>query len=139
MNELLIAAILALGIARLTLIIVRDDIFKPVRNFVFMFSPPENSDMDGYYYQNYIESTQNERDRKQTIGNGIVGRRYIHVDGGPHRPAGFWGQVISCPDCSGIYIALTVLAAYATLGIAVVHVMSVFATSMVVSLIARRY
>lgn len=41
-NQYIQFTILIVAISRLTLIAVRDDIFKPVRKLVFKYSPPED-------------------------------------------------------------------------------------------------
>lgn len=141
MNEFLVAAILALGIARLTLVIVRDDIFQPIRHLVFLSSPPENDVSRGYYYQNYILSTKEERSNKRiqlTVGTNIFERRWTHTDR-VNRKEGWWGQVFSCPDCAGVYVSTATLLGYYYLSTATLYVMMVLAASMLTSLIARRY
>lgn len=104
MSDVLLYITIALAIARLTLIIVRDDIAEPLRGFVFKHSPPEPD-----------------------------------VSGRVHKKAGWWGQVFSCPDCMGVYVATLVLATFSVWPDQVLLGSYVLAASMVTSLIARRY
>lgn len=117
MNIFLVAAILLLGIARLTLILVRDDIAEPLRKLVFRFSPPEGQK----YRAGYIDG---------------LGKYVGHID---EVKAGWWGQVFSCPDCMGPYVSAATLVGYYYLPTATLYVMMVLAASMMTSLIARRY
>lgn len=150
MNDLLLYIVLVLAIARLTLIIVRDDIFKPIRHIIFLFSPPENDERSGLYYQNYIRSTKSEKEitraslrgltmmAPQTVGSNIFERQFTATDMIERKP-GWWGQVFSCPDCCGIYVATAYLTAYNFFPQEILLTAYVLAASMMVSLIARRY
>lgn len=132
---------IALAIARLTLIIIRDDIFQPIRHIIFLSFPPENSDRMGYYYQNYLRSTKEERNHPRltlTVGKNWFERRWIS-DEAPIRNASFIGKLLSCPDCLGVWVATGYLLTYHYLPVAVIYISYVLAASMITSLIARRY
>lgn len=129
MNSFLIVAILALGIARLTLIIVRDDIFVPIREFVFKHSSPEAKEANGRWDKNpdFDETHVQSVDNPANVWTTDLVR------------AGWWGQVFSCPDCMGVYLSAAVLTSYYYLPTATLYAMMVLAGSMVTSLIARKY
>lgn len=64
--------------------------------------------------------------------------KYNEEDGTETR-AGFFGQVISCPDCFGVWAAAGLLGAFYLWPVPVLYFLSVFAVSMVASIIARVY
>lgn len=150
MHELIIYIVLALAIARLTLVIVKDDIFQPIRHIIFLFSPPENNERNDWYYQNYIRSTKREKEltkassrgltmmAQPTVGTNMFERQFIATDVVERKP-GWWGQVFSCPDCCGVYVAAGYLTAYHFFPDVILLTAYVLAASMMVSLIARRY
>lgn len=125
----LTAIVLALAIARLTLILVRDDIMIPIREFVFKHSPPEAKVVNGRYDKNP------DFDETKPVGEG----NYPSVWTTDLVRAGWWGQVFSCPDCMGPYVATGVLGLYWWQPEVVFYVACVFAASMVTSLVARQY
>lgn len=109
-NQYIQLIILLLGISRLVLIAVRDDIFKPIRNFVFKHSPAETTSA-------YSDETGALYDKKP----------------------GWWGQVFDCPDCMGPYVATLVVIAFYFHPVITSWLLLPFAASMTVSLIARKY
>lgn len=129
MDEWLVAIFLALGIARLTLIIVRDDITIPIRQFVFKHSPTEAVEVNGRFDKNpeFDETKPVSETNRPTLWTTDLVR------------AGWWGQVFSCPDCAGVYVAAGTLLGYYLLPTVTLYVMLVLAASMVTSLIARQY
>lgn len=111
-NHYIQFAVLLLGISRLVIIAVRDDISKPVRRIVFKYSKPENS-----YKSSPYPSVLPLIDKK----------------------AGWWGRVFDCPDCMGPYVATLAVAAFYFHPIITSWTLLPFAASMITSLIARRY
>lgn len=128
MNQFLIASILSLGIARLVLVLVQDNICEPLRSLVFRFSKPE-AEIVGRFDKN---PRFNELEH-------VSATNPVNVWVTETKRAGWWGQVFSCPDCMGPYVATAVLVGYHYLPTATTYVMMVLAASMVTSLIARRY
>lgn len=133
--------VLALAVARLTLIAVKDDIFEPIRESIWYISPPENDDATGRYYQCYRRATSAERITQRRDGLGIIAARYYWDVSVPRnlRKPGFWGRVISCPDCLGVWVAAVVATAYILEPRLTFIVALPFSLSMVTSLVARRY
>lgn len=133
----LIAVILTLAIARMTLIAVKDDIFIPVRELVFKYSPPEAVVTNGRWDKNP------DFDETKTVTADIS------AAGGSTNPANIWktdlkragwfGQVFSCPDCMSPYVATLTLVLWWFFPVAVTFFCAPLAASMVTSLIARRY
>lgn len=121
--------VLALAIARLTLILVRDDIMLPVRKFVFKHSPPEAHETNERWDKNP------DFDETKPIGPDNPPTKWT-VD---LVREGWWGQVFSCPDCMSPYVATGVLVTYYFFPDIVIYPAYVFAASMVSSLIARYY
>lgn len=129
MPDYLIAIILALAIARLTLILVRDDIMIPVRELVFKYSPPEAHQTNERWDKNpdFDETRPAGAENPANVFKSDLVR------------AGWWGQVFSCPDCMGPYVATGTLLGYLLIGEPVLYFCAPFAASMVTSLIARQY
>lgn len=92
--DLLATLILAFAVARITALIVIDDIFEPARHRIFLLSPPE-TDVEG------DTSLYTRLDRK---GNVLKGATW--------REPGFVGKLLSCYMCTGIWVALAATAAY---------------------------
>lgn len=133
--------VLALAVARLTLLAVKDDIFEPVRESIWYISPPENDDATGRYYQCYRRATRSERLMQRSDGLGIIAARYYWDVSMPRklRKPGFWGRAISCPDCLGVWVAAAVATAYTIEPRLTLIVALPFCLSMATSLVARRY
>jgi len=114
--------LLALACARVTILITRDDIFKPLRNWIFLFSPPENDDRLGYYYQNLHR----------------VPRRLRWRWDEDERKPGFIGEALSCPDCTGVWVGAILVFSYVLYEEQTITFSLVMALAMVASWIARK-
>lgn len=117
--------VLALAVARVTILITRDGIFEPVRHYIFLLSPPENDDRRGLYYQNF---------HPRLTRNGIDAGWSANDE----RQPGAIGEIVSCPDCCGIWVGLLAAIAYAGRPQETIAVATVFALAMAASLIARK-
>ena len=86
--------IVALATARITSLVVFDDILEPVRHRIFRFSPPPDDLERGLAYQNLV----------QINGLPVI------------RTPGFIGSLLSCYHCTGVWVAAstTIVAAYAS-------------------------
>lgn len=132
MIELIPFIVLPLAIARLTLIIVRDDVTLHLRRLLWAYSPSDQPHVA------YWKATKDEKIRGLTVGRKFPLNRYIEVEQDGNSP-GFWGQVISCPDCCGVWVAAFVLATFLLWPEPVLLGSYVLAASMITSLIARKY
>lgn len=124
MDKWLQIAVLCLGAARLNILITRDSILDPIRDKVFHLSPPENSDKQGWYFQNY-------RIKWGRLVDGTVSSF-------PVRTPGAIGEIISCPDCCGVWVALLVVGAWWIAPQTTLHVATVGTVALMASLIARK-
>jgi len=122
-TEFLQYAILALAAARITLLLTHDDITAGLRDAMFWISPPKNEPRIGHYYQN---------------ARRIGFFKYERVDFAARKP-GFWGQVLSCADCSGVWVSGAVVLGYVLLGPTFAYSLAPLSAAMIVSLLARRY
>lgn len=94
-------AIIVLGLAtsRLSSLIVIDDIFERVRHEIFLLSPPEDTGEDAGVP--YIRMDRIPFRKRKKAGGDIIQL-------GPYdtsRKPGFWGRVISCIYCAGVWAA----------------------------------
>lgn len=128
MSLLLLYITISLAIARLTLMIVRDDISLPLRELIFKYSPPEAIVTNGRADKNpdFDETKPVSEANPPSIWTQDLKR------------AGWWGQVVSCPDCCAPYVAAGMLLAYHFVP-DIIYIYYILAASMVVSLIARKY
>jgi hypothetical protein len=135
-EDIILLLITGFAAARLTLIMIVDDIFEPVRHRLFMFSPPYNNETLGWTYQNWHKT-------KDINSNVIrkIGFTTFRLEPTILRRAGFFGRLFSCVDCLGVWVAAIMVGALALAdghpGIVLIY--SMLAASMIVSLIGRRY
>lgn len=132
---LIVLPILGLAAARLTLLLVADDIFEPLRHRLFMLSPPMNNEVLGWNYQNW-EYTKNVVGSATPIRK-VFNRRY-KLSSVPVRSPGFFGRLFSCVDCLGVWMGGAVAGTWYLAGDSI-YVFTIFAVSMIVSLIGRKY
>ena len=93
----------ALATARITTLIVHDSILERARHELFLASPPPDDIDRGYAYQSYDRVPW--RRRRESRGAARVRR------GLPPRRAGFAGSLVACTHCTGVWVAVGVLAA----------------------------
>ena len=92
--------LLGAATARLTILLTRDTLTESFRELVWHYSPPNEDD-----YLRLRPSTSEERDKwKNVAGLFWWELRWVREDVQVRDP-GFWGQVIACPDCAGVWIA----------------------------------
>lgn len=96
--------LIGIGTARLTALVSRDSILHPLRDCLFTFFPPENNQRLGWDYQNMIKATKRERESFMTSGNWYQ-RRFLITDE-PEREAHWLGELIGCPFCISVWIAV---------------------------------
>lgn len=129
--------VVGLAVARLTLILVRDDIAEPLRKLIFLASPPENSERDGHYYQSWHRLR--DQSVRSNVKRDILGRRYVYQQKAAERPPGFIGRALSCPDCSSVWIAFVAVVAYYNWPVQTFWLSLPFALALITSMAARRY
>lgn len=137
MPDPIAAVIIALAVARLTILATRDGITEPFRHAIFLWSPPENDRRKGWAYQNLIRTTPKERKDARRNGQSRRESRWVAVD---HeiRKAGHVGSLVSCPDCVGVWIGVGVWLAWREWPTSVEAGAVPLAFAMVASWIARR-
>ena len=97
---LVLLVILGLATARITALLVYDDIAEGFRHAVFRLSPPEGDEHGPSLYQ-----LSDWRGRPLARDDGDL--TTLHV-----RRAGFLGRMLSCHFCTGLWVALIVAVAY---------------------------
>jgi len=86
-------AAFGLATARITALVVFDDIVEPIRHRLFQFSPPYDDLERGHNYQSI--------DRV----DGYIRKRVV-----PRKP-GWLGRLVSCTHCVGVWVAAAIYAA----------------------------
>ncbi len=103
------AAVLALSVGRISYSITSDEIFRPVREFVYRYSAPISAtDIDGNPHRMIHHWKNNKREREAGWGKWSS-------DFDPElgvRDPGFFGELISCVYCASFYASFAALAAY---------------------------
>lgn len=97
--------VLALAVARITILITRDAILEPLRHRIFTLSPPPNNRKHGWHYQNLIRATPDEQNLNRQNGISRFDSRWQDT-GEENRDPGFAGELLSCPDCTGIWVGI---------------------------------
>lgn len=124
MDKWLQIVIICLGAARLNILITRDSIMEPIRDKIFHLSPPENDERKGWYFQNY-------RVKWGRLVDGTVSST-------PVRAPGIIGEIVSCPDCCGVWVALSVVSAWWLAPVVTLHIATVLTVALAASWIARK-
>lgn len=104
LDALVIIVILGFGTARMTALIVLDDITEGIRDRIFHRFPPEDNDARGWYYQSYRPATEDERKRISKTGAPAWKARWEY-DGTQVRSPSFIGRLLSCHKCVGVWVA----------------------------------
>lgn len=106
LQTLIALIILGLGTARITALIVLDDITEPLRDFVFHYFPPEDNEARGIYYQSYRKATPEERERLAKLkGRVHWWQRRFEFDPSVLRRPAFLGRLLACHKCVGVWVA----------------------------------
>lgn len=128
--------ILALATARLTLLVSRDSITEPIRQRIYMHSPPGDEPRKGWFHQRYHRLPK--EDRALLVDAAWPESHWYYDDKREPRGTGFFGELVSCPDCSGVWVGAFVAAAWFAAGSIVLAPASALAFAQVASLVARR-
>jgi hypothetical protein len=103
--------VLGMGTARLTALLVHDEITASLRDMIWHWSPPHDDEDKGHLYQWLREATPDERNALHHVNTDLPWWTYHFHGAEEQRPPGFWGRVIDCPLCASVWIAgLNVLA-----------------------------
>lgn len=102
-NLLLAYIILGLGTARITALIVLDEITHPVRDMIFHWYPPEDDDANGMYYQSLRPATNPERYTMDDYPIAWWKKRWSYSN--VPRDSSFLGRMLVCYKCTSIWIA----------------------------------
>ena len=97
MTDALVLLVSGLAVARVTSLIVYDDLLERVRHELFLISPPHDDLDRGYSYQAVDRVPWHKRRRGRgttTIRRGV-----------PSRRAGFLGKLVACHHCVSVWIA----------------------------------
>lgn len=104
-------ALVPLASGRVAYSIAKEEIFRPVREFVYTRSSPfEAVDNDGYPWRmkNRYRATPRERE----LGEG---KWVVDYDQFAHRKPGFFGQLIECPYCLAFWATLFTFFVYSVI------------------------
>ena len=96
--------LLGLGTARLSLLIVVDEITESLRDLIFHYYPPEDADATGRYYQGYRKATRSERKKLELMDVPWWQKRFQY-DGNNLRKPSFIGRLLSCHKCVAVWVA----------------------------------
>jgi len=94
--------IAGLAVARITSLIVHDTILDLFRHELFLWSPPIDDIENGHWYQRVERVPFRKRDH---------GRDSFLRENAPLRDAGFFGRLVACTNCTGVWVAGAVYAA----------------------------
>jgi len=112
LETLIALLILGLGTARLSALIVLDEITENFRDMLFHYFPPEDNDARGWYYQQTRKATPEERENLDKLKGRIKWwQRRFEYDTNS-RPATFIGRLFSCHKCIGVWVAAANTGAY---------------------------
>jgi hypothetical protein len=113
LDTLIALFIIGLGTARLTAIIVLDEITDSLRDLVFYYFPPEDNDAKGWYYQCYHPATREQRAKLENFkGRLHWWQRRFDFDGTNLRRPHFIGRLLACHKCVGVWVAAANTAFY---------------------------
>lgn len=105
MDDIVTLVILGLGTARLTALVALDDITAKLRDLLWYWSPPENNDRRGHFYQSMRRATKAERFLRRASVKGLPWYDYWFANSDVQRKPGFVGSAVACPLCISVWIA----------------------------------
>lgn len=109
--------LLGLAVARLTSLIVQDDIVEPLRHRLFTWSPPIDDPDLGRWYQSL--------DMQSGTSVSL-------------RPAGFLGRLVSCYHCTAVWCSAIAALSVAMIPAFAWPVLSVAAVAQIAELVIRQ-
>lgn len=130
--------VLSLASGRVAFCLTKDDIFQPVREWIWMRSAPE----DGMVVERTAEGdlTRPARAFHRVNGPqaniGDTSHRYDYVPALAFRKPGFWGQLWECPYCMSFWTSLLAVLVWLLIGNAVIYLALPFAVWAVANVLA---
>lgn len=111
-EALLTIIVLGVGTARISALIVIDEITEPLRDLIFHYFPPEDNDAKGWFYQSLRKATDEERWRQDGWETSWWAKRFTGVTQGqsPRKPT-FLGKLLGCHKCVAVWVAVANLIA----------------------------
>lgn len=135
-TDIAVFLVLSLASGRVAFSLTKDDIFQPLREFVWMRSAPE----DGMIVERTVDGDRTTPARAWHLlhNRGYTEDRseYAYDPGQPFRNPGWFGQLIECPYCLSFWTSLAACVAWVVLGDAVVYPAMPFAVWAVANLYA---
>lgn len=120
-DMVLTVIVLSLGAARVTALIVLDEIMQPIRHRIFLLSPPHDDQRRGLFYQG------------------------LNRDGSPikdindSREAGFFGRLLSCFKCTSFWVGVMFFAAWSIFPVFTITASMMLAITFLSSVAVGRY
>lgn len=139
MNDITTLVILGLGTARLAALVSLDDITAGLRNLIWYWSPPEDDERLGRFYQSMRRATKAERKARQLSVRGMPWYDYWYVGSIEGRKVGFIGSLIACPLCSSVWIAAANYASFLLWPDAILHINLFLAVAFIGGFLASRW
>lgn len=104
-------AILALASGRVSYSFPNEDIWAPIRDRIFLWSPPDSTDKDGRPYRLWHKD----------------GASYTYDEGTAPRDKGFIGSLLACPWCLSFWVSVGMTLLWLVFGSAFTMLMVPFA------------
>ena len=113
LDTLIALLILGLGTARLSALVVLDDITEGLRDMLFHYFPPEDNDARGWYYQGMRKATPQEREKLAKMkGRVHWWQLRFWYDSDDLRRPHFIGRLVSCHKCVSVWVGAANAVAY---------------------------
>lgn len=126
MIPLIDMAVISLASGRVAYAIARDEIFRPLREYVYRYSAPiSDTDIDGQPHRLIHHWKNNKRER--ALGWGRWSHDY-DTSIAPRKP-GWLGRLVECPYCLSFYTTIGALIVYSLFGIEVLYVFALWAVA----------
>jgi hypothetical protein len=139
MNDIYTLVILGLGTARLTALVALDSITYKMRDMIWYWSPPEDDDRLGYFYQIMRRATKDERVKRRAGVKGLPWYDYWFVTSIAGRKPGFIGSAVACPLCISVWIAAANYASFLLWPDAILHINLFLALAFIGGFLASRW
>lgn len=102
-DVLVLLVIAGLATARITTLVVHDAILEPLRNRVFLLSPPPNDFDRGFLWQDIA---------RPSLRRWLTLAKPMPTTGDDRRRVGLVGKLLSCDRCVAVWVVIGGAAAY---------------------------